>query len=319
MSVQDTPIVFGPVPSRRLGRSLGINNIPPKACSYACIYCQVGPTRAVMSTPREFYPVEVVVRQVADRVHDARRRHEQIDYLTFVPDGEPTLDVHLAETIRALRPLGIPIAVISNGSLCWHTSVREALAEADWVSVKVDAADEPTWRHINRPAAALEFNEILDGVRLFASQFQGELCSETMLVGGVNDSVDSVERIAAFLAELSPSIAYLAVPTRPPTLASVRAPSEETVNRAFQLMDRVLPRVEYLIGYEGDRFAGSGDARSDLLSVTAVHPMRRSAVRDLLERSGSSWDVVDALVTEGSLRAVEWEGHRYYVRRFRST
>lgn len=102
-------IAFGPVPSRRLGRSLGINNIPPKHCSYACVYCQVGPTPAQEITPRPFYPPEEILRQVRGRVEAVRARGEAVDYLTFVPDGEPTLDSRLGESIDALRELGLPI------------------------------------------------------------------------------------------------------------------------------------------------------------------------------------------------------------------
>ncbi len=124
-------IVFGPVPSRRLGRSLGINNIPPKHCSYSCIYCQVGPTAVPEIVPRAFYSPEEIVRQVARRLETARAQGEAVDYLTFVPDGEPTLDAHLAVAIDALKPLGLPVAVISNASLIWRPEVREILTHAD--------------------------------------------------------------------------------------------------------------------------------------------------------------------------------------------
>lgn len=144
-------IIFGPVPSRRLGRSLGINNIPPKACSYSCVYCQVGPTRASEAVPRGFYPPLEVVRQVREAVKDLRSRGERIDYLTFVPDGEPTLDAGLSQEIDLLRPLGVPIAVISNVSLAWRPEVAGALNKADWVSVKVDTVDKRAWRRMNRP------------------------------------------------------------------------------------------------------------------------------------------------------------------------
>ena len=117
-------LVFGPVPSRRLGRSLGINNIPPKACSYSCIYCQVGPTRAAEIIPRVFYAPQRIRREVEARLAQVRERGEAVDYLTFVPDGEPTLDVNLGETIGLLRPLDVPIAVISNASV--HEVVRSA-------------------------------------------------------------------------------------------------------------------------------------------------------------------------------------------------
>ena len=113
-------LIFGPVPSRCLGRSLGINNIPPKACSYSCIYCQVGPTRPTKIVPSEFYPPDQITKELQQHLEQVTKENERVDYLTFVPDGEPTLASRLSETIENLRPLGIPIAIISNASLIWR-------------------------------------------------------------------------------------------------------------------------------------------------------------------------------------------------------
>jgi len=110
-------IAFGPVPSRRLGRSLGINNIPPKTCSYSCVYCQLGKTSNMLVKRQSFYKPEDVLREVKRKVHEASLRDERIDYLTFVPDGEPTLDINIGEEISLLKRIGIPIAVITNASL----------------------------------------------------------------------------------------------------------------------------------------------------------------------------------------------------------
>jgi len=156
-------LTFGPVPSRRLGRSLGINNIPPKACSYSCIYCQVGPTLDTEIVPHSFYTPGQICREVEKHLEQVQEKGEQVDYLTFVPDGEPTLDSRLGETIERLRPLGIPIAVISNASLIWREEVRETLAKIDWVSLKVDAIEDTLWHRINRPHVSLNHQAILEG------------------------------------------------------------------------------------------------------------------------------------------------------------
>jgi wyosine [tRNA(Phe)-imidazoG37] synthetase (radical SAM superfamily) len=310
------PIAFGPVPSRRLGRSIGVNNVPPKTCSYSCVYCQVGITANPRDEPTGIYPSERIAERVADHVARVRSRGERIDHLTFVSDGEPTLDADLGRAIQLLRPLGIPIAVISNGSLVWRSDVRRALRAADWVSVKVDTVDEDVWRRMNRPHRSLELGTILAGIRELSYGFPGRLVSETMLVEGLNDDAGSVSNVAAFLRDVGISAAYLAIPTRPPALPEVRGPDESVVVRAYRLLREQLPRVEYLIGYEGDAFAASGDARSDLLAVTAVHPLRESAVRRMLTHSASGWELVDRLVDEGLLRVVEHDGARFYVRRF---
>jgi len=144
-------LAFGPVPSRRLGQSLGINNIPPKSCSYSCVYCQVGPTVKTATAPRIFHDPEVLAAAVTERVQTLRNQNEKIDFLTFVPDGEPTLDVHLGDAIKLIKPLGVAVVVITNGSLLWQPEVRERLMNANWVSVKVDAVKENAWARINRP------------------------------------------------------------------------------------------------------------------------------------------------------------------------
>ncbi len=308
---------FGPVPSRRLGKSLGINNIPAKVCTYSCVYCQVGRTTDMPVERRHFYEAEDIFKDVRDRCVKARGEGERIDYVTFVSDGEPTLDKNLGREISLLRPLGIPIGVITNSSLIWRDDVREELAQADWVSLKIDAVRESIWRRINRPHRALSLTAILEGVREFAESFAGTLVTETMLVEGLNDGEDCLKEIADVLGRLRPSTAYLSVPTRPPAEKRVRAPEEGALNRAYHVLSQKVLRVEYLIGYEGDAFATTGDVEKDLLSITAVHPMRREAVEALLCRAGAPWSVVDRLVTQGDLTETAYEGHRFYLRRFK--
>ncbi|MGD8935145.1 MAG: radical SAM protein [Thiogranum sp.] len=308
-------IAFGPVPSRRLGRSLGINNIPPKSCSYSCLYCQVGATQGKMVEPRNFYAPEDIYQEVSEQLQKAHRSGEPVDYLTFVPDGEPTLDINLGRAIDLLRPYNIPIAVISNASLLWHKAVRAAIGKADWVSVKIDSVVEQIWKQVNRPHEALRLDDIMDGIRQFARHFHGELVAETMLIHGINDTQDSVASVAGFLHEIGVSRAYLSIPTRPTAETGICGPSELTVNRAYQILASCLPHVEYLIGYEGDAFAFTGDARHDLLSITAVHPMRESAVREFLKRARTEWSVVESLIAEGKLEEVDYLGNRYFVRR----
>jgi len=312
-------IAFGPVPSRRLGRSLGINNIPPKICSYSCIYCQLGRTRTMQVERRRFYDPESVFRHVWDKLNETRDAGESIDYLTFVPDGEPTLDLNLGPDIDLLRVLGLRIAVITNASLIWRNDVREDLIKADWVSLKVDAVDEALWRKIDRPHGTLKIGSVLDGMIAFASEFSGELATETMLIEGVNDDREDLENIGDFLRRLQPSTAYLSIPTRPPAEKWVRPPDEGAVNRAYQILDSRVERVEYLIGYEGDAFARTGDVEKDLLSITAVHPMRESAVREFLARAEADWSVIEDLTARGLLVQVEYDGHRFYLRRLHPT
>ena len=310
-------LAFGPVPSRRLGRSLGVNNIPPKTCSYSCVYCQLGKTSNMLVDRQAFYKPEQILMQVERKIDDATLRGERIDYITFVPDGEPTLDVNLGREISLLKHVGIPIAVITNASLLWREEVREELLAADFVSLKVDAVSHDLWRRINRPHKNLKLDKILNGVKEFARSFEGILVSETMLIDGVNYE-DELERIANFLESLVKlDRAYIAIPTRPPTEMWVKPAKEETLNAAFQKFSKSLgsDRVEFLIGYEGNAFAFTGNVKEDLLSITAVHPMREEAVAELLKKANASWQIINELLRNGDLVRLEYEGNTYYMRK----
>lgn len=306
--------VFGPVPSRRLGRSLGVNNITPKVCNYSCVYCQIGNTLTMETSRREFAPLEETVAAVCQRVQELRQRGERIDYITFVPDGEPTLDVNLGRAIEGIRGLGIPVAVITNSSLLRRQDVRRELALADWVSLKFDALDPKLWQRVNAPHRSLDIGLIREGARRFAADYTGTLATETMLLRGLNDGEENLVPLAGFLATLKPAVAYLSVPTRPPARPWVEPPEPRDIARAYRIFSRRLSRVEYLLGYEGNTFSSTGDVVHDLLSITAVHPMRREAVLELLQRNDSGWSAVKALLDSGALVKAEFEGHCFYLR-----
>jgi len=265
-----------------------------------------------------FYEPEKVLQDVQNKVERAREAGEVIDYLAFVPDGEPTLEANLGREIELLKQLGLPIAVITNSSLVWRQDVREDLMGADWVSLKMDAVEEALWRRVDRPHGSLELAAILEGAIAFARAYEGELVTETMLVGGVNDGEQALGEVADFLACLQPAAAYLSIPTRPPAEEWVRPPGEAALNRAYQILGERVERVEYLIGYEGDAFAFTGDVEQDLLSITSVHPMREEAVSAFLARAGAEWAVVHRLVAQDQLVEAEYGAHKFYLRRLGS-
>ncbi len=307
-------LMFGPVPSRRLGRSLGLNNIPPKICSYSCVYCQVGRTSRLRIEREPFYSVEEFAETVQSGIARLKQQGEPVDYLTFVPDGEPTLDSNLGYHIENLRPFDIPVAVISNASLLWQEEIRRDMQHANWCSVKVDTVHEDCWQKINRPHGALKLSSVLQGMQDFSQEYQGELVTETMLVKGLNDTVPRLEQTAGFIADLHPAAAYLSVPTRPPAESWVEPPDMEAMNTAFHVFREVLDQVEFLVAYEGDQFASTQHVEQDLLSITAVHPMRRSAVDRLLRETGGEWTVIEDLLYQEKLVEVEYEGERFYLR-----
>jgi len=313
-------IAFGPVPSRRLGRSLGINNIPPKFCPYSCVYCQVGKTIDLTIARRSFYKTEEIFEQVKSKVNETSPRNEKIDYLTFVADGEPTLDINLGNEISLLKQIGIPIAVITNSSLIWQNDTKEDLLEADFVSFKIDTVNKKLWKRINRPHKDLKLNTILEGISDFTNEFRGTIISETMLIDGIKYG-DEFEKIAEFLKNLKRlDKAYIAIPTRPPTESWVTPAKEETVNAAFQVFAEKLgaKKLEYLIGYEGNAFSFTGRVEEDLLSITSVHPMRKEAVKEFLKKTDTCWSIIEKLLLENKLVELEYSGKIYYMRKLPS-
>ncbi len=306
-------MIFGPVPSRRLGFSLGVNNIPPKECSYTCVYCQLGNTLKLSHIRKEYYSTEQIVNAVKE--HIAKLGDSvKIDYITFVPDGEPTLDINLGRTISALKNLGIPIAVITNSSLIDIEEVRNELSAADWVSVKVDAVDKQIWHEVDRPHGSLDLDKILNGLLEFSGRFKGKLVTETMLVKGINDTEKNFSQVSAFIKKFNPDKAYITIPTRPPAVGSVLPPDITALNNAYQIFKENNLNVELITGYEGNAFSSTGDFTEDLLNITAVHPMREEAVIELMKKENSDEEVLNKLLKSNRLIKSKYNGKTYYLR-----
>lgn len=313
------PLVFGPVPSRRLGRSIGVNNIPPKHCSYSCVYCQVGRTGRMSPERRDFYRPDEIVRQVKRKLYVSSGDDAGVDYITLVPDGEPTLDINLGALLEGLKGFGPPRAVITNSSLLWDPQVRRELAQADLVSLKVDSVVPGTWRALDRPHGRLDIREILEGILEFSRCYRGRLITETMLVGGLNTSRMEMEALSGFLAGVRPSRAYLSVPSRPPAEKDVVTPDRKSLESARDILLSALDDVELLTGYEGDDFSGPDDTVVELLGILAVHPMRESAVLDFLRDRMDPRETLDRLVRSGRVLREVYRGEVYYRRRFRQS
>jgi wyosine [tRNA(Phe)-imidazoG37] synthetase (radical SAM superfamily) len=310
-------IPFGPVPSRRLGRSLGINNIPPKICTYSCVYCQVGKTYKLSNERKEFYKIEEIKNQVSEKINELKKQKEKIDFLSFVPDGEPTLDINLGAEIEALKDYGIPIAVITNGSLTDLPDVRRDLSKADWVSVKIDAVDEKIWKKVNRPHPDISLEDILEGIVKFSNTYKGSLYTETMLIKGINTHKKTIEEIADFIGNLKINKAYISIPTRPPASKSAGVPDEVTINMAYNLFKERNLNVELLSGYSEEEFSSTKNVSEEILSITSVHPMREKDVKNILEKANGTWKIVENLLAKGDLKMVNFGENKFFLRSFK--
>jgi len=308
-------IIFGPVPSRRLGRSIGINNIPHKVCSYSCAYCQVGKAVKMQTERQEFYPTDIIVRQLGKKLKSLNA-NEYPDYITIVPDGEPTLDIHLGKLIKKLKPFGIPVAVITNSTLIGRKDVQEELMHADYVSIKVDTVNNASWKLVNKPHKDLNLISILQAIRSFSQNFKGKLVTESMLLKGLNDSKEELETLAQYLQEISPTLAYIAIPTRPPAFEGIFPANEAAVTLAYEIFKSHKLETELLTGYEGNAFASSGNFIDDILSITAVHPMRIDAVMELMSKSNATIESLDFLIEKGMIKNIKFNDQEYFLRKF---
>lgn len=311
--------IFGPIPSRRLGWSLGVNTLPEKICSYSCAYCQVGLTHHFDTIRREYADPLELARAVTEKIAAVQATGGKVEVISFVPDGEPTLDIRLGDEIAAVTHLG-KVAVITNGSLMDRDDVRRDLMRAGIVSIKIDTLDPAAWRAIDCPAAGMELAPVLDGIKRFAKEFKGTLLTETMLVGGVNDDAEHLAATARFIAALGPKKSYILVPTRPPARLDIVLPTPGALAAAWHIFSAALPpgTVEVLTGHEGDLFSSTGDARADILAITAVHPLRIENIQSILDAAGASWDIVETLKNEGLVSIVSFGESRFIVRTIHS-
>jgi wyosine [tRNA(Phe)-imidazoG37] synthetase (radical SAM superfamily) len=301
---------FGPVQTRRFGMSLGINHLPPKVCSYDCIYCQLGRTDRLEIKSAAYSQPEIILQAVETHLQKISTRP---DYLTFVSNGEPTLDINLGKAIEILKPLKIKIGVISNASLLWQKEIQLGLSAADAVSIKIDSTNEKVWRRINRPHEQLQFEKVLEGIREFASNYRGRLLTETMLMRNINDSPELLQGNAQLIAELDPEIAYLALPLRAPSERWVESPDEATQAQALQIYSQHIKRCALLGKLPPTRLEGADDAPQALLETIQVHPMEREEVLSYLRALQQSEDILEDWMRQNKVRASVYQGKTFYA------
>lgn len=303
--------VFGPVPSRRLGQSLGIDPVGLKVCNWNCVYCQLGRTVPLVNERREYVPVNQVLAEVESAL--AAHAPGEIDWVTFVGSGETCLHSGLGPMIRGVRNLTeLPLAVITNGSLLYLQEVREDLAPADVVLPSLDAGDARLYRIINRPHPQATYGRLVQGLTSFRKAFRGKLWVEVMLVRGVNEGIPELQGIARVLDQVRPDAVHINLPTRPPAEAWVQPPDEEGLRRASSILGDV---AEVVHPVEGDfDLGGCEDIVEAVVAIITRHPMRQEELVQALARwtPGQVNEAVTALEASGRAQVVERLGSRFW-------
>lgn len=258
--------VFGPVPSRRLGRSLGVDLVPFKTCTYDCVYCQLGRTTNETVERREYTPLDMVLRELR-----ARLTKSKPDYITLSGSGEPTLHSRLKELIRGIsKESELPVAVLTNSSLLWDREVQDALLSADVVLPSLDSGDDSTFQYVNRPHPAITFDRMVDGIVDFRARYSGALWLEVFLLEGVTAIDAELARITKIARRIRPDKVQLNTVTRPPTEAfafPVPVAQMKHFCRAFG------GKAEVIADYHAPAIEAGGEADAgDVLTLLGRRP-----------------------------------------------
>lgn len=308
---QKMSFVFGPLPSRRLGQSLGVDPLPLKVCNWNCVYCQLGRTVPLCNERREYFPRENILAQVREVL--AGHTPGTIDWVTFVGSGETTLHSGLGWLIRQVKRLtDIPVAVITNGSLLHLAEVREELAVADVVMPSLDAGSAGLYRRITRPVPALSFESLLEGLVAFRREYRGRLWIEVMLMKGINDSQEALQDIADVLQRIQPDQVHINLPSRPPAEPTVQPPDEEALRRAMAILGS---RANVVTASSGPfDLSGHENVADAVAAIISRHPMREEELRHTLERwsPGQVDEALQQLVSGGQAQVVERNGERFW-------
>lgn len=304
-------VVYGPVPSRRLGQSLGVDPIPFKTCNYNCVYCQLGRTAPLTNERKDYIPPETILAELRRAL--ACHGSGEIDYVTFVGQGEPLLSASIGWLLREAKGLtDIPLAVITNGSLLCRPEVRAELRIADVVMPTLDAADEETFRRVNRPWPTLHIAEIAEGMAAFRDEFPGQLWVEVMLVKGINDNEEVLSGIREALARIRPDQVHINVPIRPPAEAWAQPPDEEGLIRATAILGDT---AQVVLSCEG-----TFDLSTDLPLTEAIiqvirrHPLRERELQETLARfaPGEVQQALQALAAGGEAQKIVYQGQAFW-------
>jgi wyosine [tRNA(Phe)-imidazoG37] synthetase (radical SAM superfamily) len=305
--------VYGPVVSRRLGLSLGVDLVPAKTCCYNCIYCQLGGTSKLTTTRQEFFPLEEIIAELDDAI----QRGPRPDVITLCGSGEPTLYKPLGRLIRAIRARsGIPVVLLTGGGLLADDDVVRDALEADVIAPSLDAGDELRFLRINRPHASLRYESIVRGLRNVARRFRGLLRIEVMLVPDMNDSIESLEAIAGRLRPI------------PNATIEINTPSRPVPGRAFRMFDRAaLERARTILGkqaiilsereWRGSDKAVVPSSASTSEQIAGLLARHSSTVRQVMSALGLSgraaFDGFEELRNAGLLEKRTIAGIAYYV------
>jgi wyosine [tRNA(Phe)-imidazoG37] synthetase (radical SAM superfamily) len=300
--------VYGPVPSRRLGFSLGIDIIPLKTCSFSCIYCQLGRTPKKSIKRKKYFSSSEILSQVRKKISSGQK----IDYITFSGSGEPTLNTDIGTLIRQIKKMtSIPVAVLTNSSLLALKSVRRALRAADVVAPSLDAASADMLARVNRPHPSLKMSRIIEGLVKFRREFKGSIWLEVMLVKAVNDSPSHLRKLKEAIARINPDKVQLNTVVRPPAVKFARALSRSDLEKIKKFFGK---NSEIIAGFKKKpQMPPAENLEGVILSLVQRRPVTlQDIVASLGESERAIKECLHSLLERDKIKPVIHKGLTYY-------
>lgn len=299
--------VYGPIPSRRLGKSLGVSPIPQKTCNYSCIYCQLGRTNKMTNERQEFFKLEDIINEFKNYLKNS----DIFDVVTVVGEGEPTLYSRLGELVRELKKLtDKPVAVITNGALLNDKKVQEDLMEADIVLPSINGYNEEISKKIDRPYGKIKFDETLKGIIEFSHLYKGELWLEIMLLDGINDSKESIKEYKKLLEKIKYTRLYLNTCVRPPAEPDVNMITKEKMKYAVNELGGI--SIDMLSS--GSFFSEILDDYESVLSLCKRHPMNQFELKSFLEsrKVNKIDEMIERIEKDPKFNVINYKGIKTY-------
>jgi wyosine [tRNA(Phe)-imidazoG37] synthetase (radical SAM superfamily) len=305
--------VFGPVPSRRLGNSLGINPIPLKTCNYSCVYCQLGRTDFLRNERKEYIPLENIKKELD---YFFKSTENPPDYITIVGEGEPLLYSKTGELNDYIKKnFSSPLAFITNGSLLYFKEVREEIMNTDVLLPTVDTVFSDTFIKINRPHKGLELKNILQGLLDTRKDYRGEFWVEVMMVKGLNDSEKEIKGLSEYFNKLKPDKIFINVSVRPPAEKWVEPPPVES----FHLIEKYIPSAEFINFSEAGKIDPSAynSLEELIISISRRHPISMELLKkSVIIDEKSIENSVKSLETQKKIKLIEHSG-KIFIRGLR--
>ena len=305
--MKNAKFIFGPVPSRRLGRSLGISPIPKKTCNYSCIFCQLGRTDRMTNTRKEFFPVADILAELDEYLKSSN----EFDVISLVGEGEPTLYLKLGELLKGIKErTDKPVAVITNGALLSDESVRKELMEADIVLPSLDSVSSAMYHQIDRPYGTIDYDEVTHGLELFSHEFKGQIFIEVMLMDKLNDDEESLQKFREILSHVRYDKVYINTPVRPPAESYAGISSPEAIKRAVELLDGI--SIDALAA--GTFGSETADDYEAILEIIGRHPMNQFEIGGFLDsRSNPEPEkIIKRLQDDPEVISTEYKGYFTY-------